>query len=70
MLEEMYISSYLLYNSIHPNKNVKIDWYNGYDPNVFSLASDMPFWDINNVSFKNDELVLSKVTGKGKFRFK
>lgn len=65
MLEEMYISSYLLYNSIHPSKNVKIDWYDGYDPNVFSLVSDMPFWDINNVSFKNDELVLSKVTGKG-----
>lgn len=65
MFEEMYIPSYLLYNSIHQSKNVKIDWYNGYGPNVFSLVSDMPFWDINNVSFKNDELVLSKVTGKG-----
>lgn len=65
MFQEMYLASYLLYNSIHPSKDVKVDWYNGYNPSVFGLVNDMPFWDINNVSFQGNELVLSKVTGKG-----
>jgi hypothetical protein len=65
MFQEMYLSSYLLYNSIHADKNVRIDWYNGYNPSVFGLVSDMPFWDINNVKFENNELMLAKVTGQG-----
>ena len=65
MVESLYLPSYLLFNSIHPSKTVKINWYKGTNPGVFGLVCDMPYWDLDKVQFKNKILTLNEVNGKG-----
>lgn len=69
MNQAMYIPSFLLFNSIHPSKDVNIEWYHGNVPGVFGLACDMPFWDNDAVSVSDNKIILSNVTGEGTIDF-
>ena len=51
----MYLSSYMLFASIIPNNQVKINWLYDNSPCVFGLVAGMPFWDIRKVNFEMNE---------------
>lgn len=69
MYQAFYIPAYLLFNSVHASKSVKIDWYHGNPPGVFGLVSDMPFWDNSLVKISGNRITFEKVTGEGTIDF-
>ncbi|MBS5937894.1 hypothetical protein [Clostridium sp.] len=67
MSQITYLPSYLLYNSIQIEGDVKINWEFNQEPKVLGLVDDIPIWDTNLVSMdlKNKTLKLEEVTGQG-----
>ena len=67
MSQITYLPSYLLYNSIQIEGDVKINWEFNQEPNVLGLVDDIPIWDTDLVSMdlKNKTLKLKEVTGEG-----